>query len=78
MAKKSITKGAARQFRKLRRLQGKLKVQLRRTKDKAKKIDRKVNEMTRKYPRRALLIAAATGALIAAGAAYAMRRRRRR
>ena len=78
MVRKAITKGAAKQFRKLRKLQGKLKVQLKRTKEKARKIDRKVNEMTRKYPRRALLIAAATGALIGAGAAYAMRRRRKK
>ena len=76
MAKK-LTKGAVKSFRKLRKIQAKLKVQLRRTKEKAKQVDRKVNMYTRKYPKRALLIAAATGALLGAGAAYAMRRRRR-
>lgn len=74
---KKLTKGAVRQFKKLRKVQAKLKVQLRRTQEKAKQVDRKVKGYTRKYPKRALLIAAATGALIGAGVAYATRRKRR-
>ena len=78
MKKLRVPKSVAKQFKKLSALRGKLAVQLKKTEVQAKQVDKRLTVYTKRYPRKALLMAAGAGAAMGIGAAMLFRRKKKK
>ncbi len=78
MKKIKIPKSVVRQIKRLSVVKGKLMTQLRKTEAQAKQVDKRLMSYTKKYPNKALLMAAAGGAALGIGTAMLIRRKKKR